>query len=67
MEYFERLVENPTVETGFPEGLTRYPVFGEEKADVRCKLHRKIWHVTEHHLYREKVNPYHSISVVLEV
>ena len=66
-ECFERLVENPTVETEFPEGLSRYLVFGGEKVDVQCKLHRKIWHVIEHHLYQKKVDPCRSISVVLEV
>ena len=67
MECFERLVESPTVETGFPEGLSHYLVFGGEKVDVQYRLHRKIWPVIEHHLYQKKGDLCRSISVVLEV
>lgn len=67
MECFERLVENPIVETGFPEGLSRYLVFHGEKVGVRCKLHRNIWHVTEHRLCPKMGDPCRSILVVLGV
>lgn len=67
MECFERLVENPTVETGFPGGLSRYLVFDGGKVDVRYKLHRNIWHVIERHLCPKMGDPYRSISVVLGV
>lgn len=67
MECSERLVENPIVETGFPEGLSRYLVFDGEKVDVRCKLHHSIWHVIEHRLCPKMEDPCPSISVVLEV
>lgn len=67
MECFERLVENPTVETEFPEGLSRYLVFDGEKVDVRCKLHRNIWHVIEHRLCPKMGDPCRSISVELGV
>lgn len=67
MECFERIVENPIAETGFPEGLSRYLVFDGERVDVRCKLHRSIWHVIEHRLCPKMEDRCRSISVVLEV